>query len=78
MFSNISLTDWFKTPFEAEQNTFLPLEYFSNPEEYFAESFAWYYRDTESRQKLKNLAPQTYSYIVTLINSIRNNPKHFD
>ncbi|EOO24396.1 hypothetical protein IIU_06732 [Bacillus cereus VD133] len=78
VFGNISHTDWFKVPFEAEQKSFLPREYFSNTEEYFAECFAWYYGDADFRQKLKDGAPQTYSYIESLIDTIRKNPNYFD
>ena len=41
--------------------------YFNNySEEYFAEAFAMYYVNLEQNKRLKELAPQTYSYIKAL------------
>ena len=43
------------------------LPYFTNySEEYFAEAFAMYYVNQEQKQRLKERAPKTYSYIKSL------------
>lgn len=43
------------------------IPYFNNySEEYFAEAFAMYYVNQEQNQRLKELAPKTYSYIKSL------------
>lgn len=43
------------------------VSYFNNySEEYFAEAFAMYYVNQEENQRLKELAPKTYSYIKSL------------
>ncbi|OUB14807.1 hypothetical protein BK708_25305 [Bacillus thuringiensis serovar yunnanensis] len=78
VFHDISKTDGFRKAGESEQKNFLPGHYTENPVEYFAESLAYYYKDAATRQVLKDKAPMTYSYIESLIDTLRKNPNYFD
>ncbi|HDX9708025.1 TPA: hypothetical protein ROY17_005843, partial [Bacillus thuringiensis] len=67
----ISVEEGFRKPFEKEQEKFLPNSYYKDPKEYFAECFAYYYLDEQSKQQLKDEAPETYAYVKFLINVIK-------
>ncbi|MGU3443732.1 anthrax toxin lethal factor-related metalloendopeptidase, partial [Bacillus cereus] len=69
--------DWLAPAF-AEQDAFLPGEYFKHKEEYFAEALAYYYFSETSREELKKKAPQTYGRIESLIQLLQKNPHYFD
>lgn len=66
VFSNISETSTFKTIQRKERKAFLPDAYYTYPEEYFAESLAYYYLGKTSRDELKKKAPQTYKFLYNL------------
>ena len=52
-------------------------EYFMKyPEEYFAEAFAMYYLNRSSRFELLEKAPETYEYIKSLENQVKNSKKY--
>jgi len=78
VFRDISHNPWFEAPFHEEQKKFLPDRYFENKEEYFAECFAYYYFNDVSRKELQEKAPVTYSYMETLIETMRKTPHYFD
>jgi hypothetical protein len=71
-FNNVSDTNNFLNVWSSEvRNVFGDNAYFdSYPEEYFAETFAMYYLDDESRNILKEKGPLTYDFIENLINSV--------
>lgn len=66
VFSDISNKKKFLAIQRKEQNKFLPDDYFSYPEEYFAESFAYYYLGKKTRDELKKKAPETYKFFKGL------------
>lgn len=68
VYRDLSQDQKFKSIWSKEVRLLFPNQsYFINyPEEYFAEVFAMYYVNREQNQRLKNLAPQTYSYIKSL------------
>ena len=65
---HVSSSDAFNAIWNVEKGSLFPNEkYFLNyREEYFAEAFALYYRDNQSRAKLKKSAPLTYHFIEKL------------
>lgn len=66
--NHISSSSKFNTVWNSEKKKLFPNEEYFNlyPEEYFAECFAMYYRDNDSRKKLQTLAPQTYQMIENI------------
>jgi len=50
----------------AEQHAFLPESHYEDPSNYFAEAFAYYYLNDESRNELMEQAPETYDFISNL------------
>lgn len=66
LFDYSSHTAEFTTIHKDEQLGFLPSGYFNNAEEYFAESFSYFYLGGERNSKLKQQAPKTYEYITKL------------
>lgn len=63
----ISSSDEFIEIWQTEVFDFLPDEYFINYyEEYFAESFAMYYLNKDSRSLLETYAPKTFEFIANL------------
>lgn len=66
VFNYSSHTAEFTTIHKEEQAGFLPEAYFSNPEEYFAESFSYYYLGGERKSKLMQQAPKTFDFITKL------------
>ena len=65
---DISKTNYFQSIWKKEvENLFPNQSYFINyPEEYFAEAFAMFYFDSESRAELSTKAPLTYQYIESI------------
>lgn len=66
VFDDISFSDEFVSIHEREKDGFLPDVYFDFVEEYFAEAFAYYYLNEESRQVLLEKAPETKAFIDSL------------
>lgn len=68
VFQNISKNKEFQSVWEAERGIMFPgNSYFIlHVEEYFAETFAMYYLNDETKFKLKELAPQTYDFFQRL------------
>ncbi|MBU8916142.1 toxin [Bacillus sp. FJAT-29953] len=65
--NNVSQTKEFKTLMENEHEKLFPgKSYFEYPEEYFAEAFAMYFYNSESKAKLKQKAPKTYKFYENL------------
>ncbi len=63
----ISFSKEFIEIWESEVEQVLSYSYFMTyPEEYFAEAFAMYYLNEDSKQQLKEFAPKTYNYIKDL------------
>ncbi|NLW23545.1 MAG: S-layer homology domain-containing protein [Tissierellia bacterium] len=70
VFGAISSTHEFKALQEKEKESIfgdhVNSYYFDYPDEYFAETFAYYYKSEESRKILQEKAPETYEFIRTL------------
>jgi len=66
VFNYISHSAEFSTIHKEEQPGFLQEVYFTNAEEYFAESFSYYYLGGDRRSKLQLQAPKTYKFISSL------------
>lgn len=66
VFDYISHSQEFARIHGIEQTGFLPGEYFTNVEEYFAEAFGYYYLGGERKSRLKQQAPLTYDFITKL------------
>lgn len=66
VFDYSSHTAEFSTIHKEEQAGFLQGVYFTNAEEYFAESFSYYYLGGERKSKLQLHAPKTYKFISSL------------
>ncbi|SDC57429.1 anthrax toxin lethal factor-related metalloendopeptidase [Shouchella lonarensis] len=66
VFGYISYSTLFRQIHAYERFSFSNSSYYAYPEEYFAETFAYYYRSPQSRQTLYNRAPYTYWFIQTL------------
>ena len=66
--NQLSSTRAFYSVWNSEKRKLFPKEeYFHHyPEEYFAEVFALFYRDKDSRDKLKKSAPLTYQFIENI------------
>lgn len=66
--NHLSSSSKFNTVWNSEKKKLFPNEEYFNlyPEEYFAECFAMYYRDNDSRKKLQTLAPLTYQMIENI------------
>jgi len=66
--NQLSSSSSFQAIWNAEKGRLFPKEdyFIQYPEEYFAECFALFYRDPDSRKKLKKLAPLTYQYIESI------------
>ena len=62
---NASSSDAFLTIWKKERDVlFRDYTYFTkHPEEYYAETFAMYFLNDESREQLKTRAPKTYQYL---------------
>ncbi|MHA6250481.1 anthrax toxin lethal factor-related metalloendopeptidase [Oceanobacillus sp. CAU 1775] len=63
---DISQSNEFLRIHREEQQHFLADDYNAFPEEYFAESFAYYYLSIETHEELKEKAPKTYAFIQNL------------
>ncbi|AEV19380.1 toxin [Geobacillus sp. G4] len=65
VFDRIHETDEFQAIWREEAPRLFPGEYYflTYPEEYFAESFAYYYASDKTRQTLRAAAPRTYALI---------------
>ncbi|CEG28569.1 anthrax toxin lethal factor-related metalloendopeptidase [Bacillus sp. B-jedd] len=72
VFGNISYSEDFKRIHSEERLGFSDNPYYSYPEEYFAETFAYYHRGEESREHLKAVAPKTYEFMDKLYRNIPN------
>ncbi|MFB3166249.1 toxin [Neobacillus sp. 179-C4.2 HS] len=68
VFQNVSKSKEFKLIWEEERGTLFPgNSYFIlHAEEYFAETFAMYYLNEETKVQLEKLAPQTYDFFQRL------------
>ncbi|AGT32100.1 toxin [Geobacillus genomosp. 3] len=68
VFDEIHETDEFQTIWREEAPRLFPGEYYflTYPEEYFAESFAYYYASDKTRETLQTAAPDTYGFIRQL------------
>lgn len=68
VFQNVSQNKEFQLIWEEERGILFPgNSYFIlHSEEYFAETFAMYYLNNETKLQLKKLAPQTYEFIQRL------------
>lgn len=68
VFDRIHETDEFQAIWREEAPRLFPGEYYflTYPEEYFAESFAYYYASEETRHTLRAAAPNTYAFIRRL------------
>jgi hypothetical protein len=69
VFDRIHETSAFLAIWREEANRLFPHNYYflNYPEEYFAESFAYYYYNDETRAYLKAAAPKTYQFIDHLV-----------
>ncbi|WP_082677229.1 anthrax toxin lethal factor-related metalloendopeptidase [Bacillus sp. FJAT-29937] len=70
VFDNISYSDEFTNIHALEKKDFLDTAYFEYKEEYFAESFAYFYAGPETKAELKEKAPLTYKFINELQSNI--------
>ncbi|MEB3751641.1 Pro-Pro endopeptidase [Geobacillus icigianus] len=68
VFDGIHRSSAFQAIWREEAPRLFPGEsyFLTYPEEYFAESFAYYYASDETRDKLRALAPNTYAFIRRL------------
>ncbi|MBB6284733.1 anthrax toxin lethal factor-related metalloendopeptidase [Geobacillus subterraneus] len=68
VFERIHETDEFQAIWREEAPRLFPGEsyFLTYPEEYFAESFAYYYASDETRETLRTAAPNTYTFIRQL------------
>jgi hypothetical protein len=68
VFENVSENKEFQLIWEEERGILFPgNSYFIlHAEEYFAETFAMYYLNAETKKQLQEFAPQTYDFIQTL------------
>ncbi|AMX83553.1 toxin [Geobacillus subterraneus] len=68
VFERIHETDEFQAIWREEAPRLFPGEsyFLTYPEEYFAESFAYYYASDETRETLRTAAPDTYAFIRRL------------
>ncbi|MCZ0755127.1 toxin [Anoxybacillus sp. J5B_2022] len=73
VFNHIHATSPFLAIWREEAKQLFPHNYYflDYPEEYFAESFAYYYYNNETRLRLKETAPKTYQFIKQLIERTR-------
>lgn len=73
VFDHIHATPSFLAIWREEAKQLFPHNYYflDYPEEYFAESFAYYYYNNETRGHLKETAPKTYEFIKQLIERTR-------
>ncbi|MBB5325670.1 hypothetical protein HNQ34_002771 [Anoxybacillus tepidamans] len=73
VFDHIHATSPFLAVWREEAKQLFPHNYYllDYPEEYFAESFAYYYYNNETRAHLKETAPKTYEFIKQLIERTR-------
>lgn len=60
--NNISSSSEFGAIHQEEQTNFLPDPYFTDPAEYFAEAFSYYFLNEESKNQLRVMAPRTYTF----------------
>lgn len=68
VFDNISEKNEFIRVWRVEhENLFPGNSYFNYPEEYFAETFAMYYLNPGTKERLKEKAPGTYKFIDDLL-----------
>lgn len=68
VFDNVSQKREFLQAWENEQETLFPgISYFSYPEEYFAETFAMYFLNAGTKDRLKEKAPATYKFFNTIL-----------
>ena len=72
VFGRISYSESFRAIQSEERLSFSTNPYYSYPEEYFAETFAYYHRGEESREHLKAVAPRTYEFMDKLYRNIPN------
>lgn len=70
VFDNISYSDEFTNIHALEKKDFLDTAYFEYKEEYFAESFAYFYAGPETNAELEEKAPLTYKFINELQRNI--------
>lgn len=67
VFHSISQTSGFKQVWKKEHEQLFPKNnYFLYPEEYFAESFAMYYLNEDTKEQLHQNAPKTFEIIKSL------------
>ncbi|PJW20820.1 toxin [Geobacillus thermodenitrificans] len=68
VFDHIHETDEFQALWREEAPQLFPREYYflTYPEEYFAESFAYYYVSEKTQETLRMAAPRTYTFIRQL------------
>jgi len=67
VFNEISGSKEFLNMLESEHEQLFPgNSYFQYPEEYFAETFAMYYLNTESKELLRKKAPKTFEFMKQL------------
>ncbi|MGO0913827.1 zinc metalloprotease Zmp1, partial [Clostridioides difficile] len=65
--NDISKSAQFKQIFAKEGRSLGNVNYLGvYPEEFFAESFAYYYLNQDTNSKLKSACPQTYSFLQNL------------
>ncbi|WP_026563832.1 anthrax toxin lethal factor-related metalloendopeptidase [Bacillus sp. UNC41MFS5] len=67
VFNEISGSKEFLNMWETEHEQLFPgNSYFQYPEEYFAETFAMYYLNTDSKELLRTKAPKTFEFMKQL------------
>ncbi len=67
VFDNITSTKEFKNVWQQEHERLFPgNSYFLYPEEYFAETFAMFYLNKDTKQQLQENAPKTFEFITKL------------
>ncbi|WP_144547301.1 anthrax toxin lethal factor-related metalloendopeptidase [Bacillus sp. X1(2014)] len=67
VFNEISGSKEFLNMLELEHEQLFPgNSYFQYPEEYFAETFAMYYLNADSKELLRTKAPKTFEFIASL------------